>query len=118
MVTLTGSDSLTWSVHVALDSVAIERLVMAAPSANLVVRVIDSTSGTGVPYANVEINGKTLVSSEEGLVSASVDPGTPCVVRVRALGWAIQAPDTITLVGGQLRDLRHVMQGQPPVVKY
>ena len=118
---LSGPDSLTWSVHVMRSSVQVERTTIARPpSATLVVTVVDSTSGafTPVPYANVEVNGRTFVSSEEGVLRASVDATGPCVVRVRALGWEIQPSDTITLVGGQIRELKHVMQGGPPVVKY
>jgi hypothetical protein len=86
----------------------------------LVVTVVDST-GEGfvaVPYANVEVNGKVLVSSEEGIVRAKVDSSGRCVVRVRALGWEIQPTDTVALIGGEVRELRHVMQGRGPLVKY
>lgn len=121
LLRLTGADSLAWSLHITRSSVQVERTTITRPvSATLVITVVDSSSGvfTGVPYANVEVNGKTLLSSEEGVVRTSVDAATPCVVRVRALGWEVQPADTVTLFGGQVRELRHVMQGRPPVVKY
>lgn len=118
---LTGTDSLTWVVHVTRGSVQVERTtIVRSMFSALVVSVVDSTSGVlvGVPYANVEVNGKTSVSNEEGVLRADVDSAGQCVIRVRALGWEVQPADTVALVGGQAQELRHVMRGHPPLVKY
>jgi hypothetical protein len=111
---------MTWAVRVSQRSLSILRTsTVQSRAARLGVAVFDTTGFalTGVPFANVMIRGMSFVTGETGLLRASVDSEGPCVVQVRALGWDVQPPDTVTLIRGRDQYMRHVMRGKRPMVK-
>ena len=73
-----------------------------------------------IEFASVQIEDlhELRLTDKDGRVTiAGVRPGR-CVVKVVALGWKVQEPDTITIGPGEIVKLRHAMVGGPRVVRY
>ena len=106
-------DSLMWS-RFGLVSVT------GWQSTTLVVAVVDSSANglTGIRYPNLLVDGRRYVASMEGLARVdSVGSGVH-TVRVMALGWEFQPPDTVIIErGSEPRLLVHVMRGKRPITK-
>jgi hypothetical protein len=84
----------------------------------LSITVVDSSADgvTGIRYANVIVDGKPYMANKEGAIVVDVLPGVH-TVQARDMGWEIQQVDTVNVWAGQVREKRHVMTGERPIVK-
>ena len=131
---MASGDSSRWRLTWGLPShaVGVHRPVSLVEfpedaSAKLVVEVFNGDSlvprmalNEPVEFANVDFDEprELHVTDKDGRVTiAGVKPGR-YVVRVRALGWKVQEPDTVTLKPGEVAKLRHALVGGYHVVQY